>query len=41
MIEEAMSWPGRIWQGLKAARRALGGVREKLGLSAKLLLLTL
>jgi signal transduction histidine kinase len=41
MIEEALSWPGRMWRGIKAAPRALGGVREKLGLSAKLLLLTL
>jgi signal transduction histidine kinase len=41
MIEEALSWTGRFWRRGKAARRMLWGVREKLGLSAKLLLLTL
>ncbi|HEY1244437.1 MAG TPA: sensor histidine kinase, partial [Hyphomicrobiaceae bacterium] len=41
MIEEALSWTGRLWQRVKAARRRLSGVRERLGLSAKLLLLTL
>src|SRR5262245_4546808 len=41
MIEEARSWPGRFWRRLKAGRRMLGSVRERLGLSAKLLLLTL
>jgi signal transduction histidine kinase len=41
MIEEALSWTGRFWQRVKAARRMLWGARERLGLSAKLLLLTL
>jgi signal transduction histidine kinase len=41
MIEEALSWTGRLWRRLKAVRRMLGTVRERLGLSAKLLLLTL
>jgi signal transduction histidine kinase len=41
MIEEALSWTGRLWRRLKAVRRMLGSVRERLGLSAKLLLLTL
>ena len=41
MIEEARSWTGRLWRRLKAVRRMLGSVRERLGLSAKLLLLTL
>jgi signal transduction histidine kinase len=41
MIEEALSWTGRLWQRVKASRRRLWGVRERLGLSAKLLLLTL
>jgi signal transduction histidine kinase len=41
MIEEALSWTTRLWRRAKAARRRLGGVRERLGLSAKLLLLTL
>src|SRR5262245_51283072 len=41
MLEEALSWPGRLWQRIKVARRMLGRMRERLGLSAKLLLLTL
>src|SRR5512145_158631 len=41
MIEEALSLTGRLWRRLKAVRRMLGSVRERLGLSAKLLLLTL
>jgi signal transduction histidine kinase len=41
MIEEALSWPGRLWRRVKAARRLLGSARERLSLSAKLLLLTL
>ena len=41
MIEEALSWTGRLWRRLKAIRRMLGSVKERLGLSAKLLLLTL
>ena len=41
MIEEALSWTGRLWDRLKAVRRMLGSIRERLGLSAKLLLLTL
>jgi signal transduction histidine kinase len=41
MIDEALSWTGRLWRRVKAARPVLWGVREKLGLSAKLLLLTL
>src|SRR5262245_44617676 len=40
MIDEALSWPERIWRRAKAARLLLGG-GSKLGLSAKLLLLTL
>jgi len=41
MIEDALSWTGQLWRRIKVARRMLWGVREKLGLSAKLLLLTL
>ncbi|MBO0766514.1 MAG: HAMP domain-containing histidine kinase [Hyphomicrobiaceae bacterium] len=41
MIEEALSWTGRLWQRARAARWMVWGVRERLGLSAKLLLLTL
>ena len=41
MIEEALGWTGRLWRRLKAVRRMLGNVRERLGLSTKLLLLTL
>jgi len=41
MIEEALSRTGRLWGRLKAVRRMLGSIRERLGLSAKLLLLTL
>jgi signal transduction histidine kinase len=41
MIEEAMTWPRRAWRRVKALWRMLGGVRDRLGLSAKLLLLTL
>src|SRR5262245_2988625 len=41
MIEEALSWTGRLWRRVKAVRRMLWGAREKLGLSGKLLLLTL
>jgi signal transduction histidine kinase len=41
LIEEALGWTGRLWRRLKAVRRMLGSVRERLGLSAKLLLLTL
>jgi len=39
MLEEAFSWPRRLWQRMKAARSALAGIR--LGLPAKLLVLTL
>jgi signal transduction histidine kinase len=39
MIEEALGWTGRLWRRVKAARRMISG--ERLGLSAKLLLLTL
>ncbi len=41
MIEEALSWTGRLWRRLKAVRQVPGSARERLGLSAKLLLLTL
>jgi signal transduction histidine kinase len=38
MLEEAFSWPRRLWQRIKVARLALAGMR--LGLPAKLLMLT-
>jgi signal transduction histidine kinase len=41
MIEEALSWTARLWLRVRAANRLLWGARERLGLSAKLLLLTL
>jgi signal transduction histidine kinase len=41
MIEEALTLPRRLWQRAKAVMRTIGAVREQLGLSAKLLLLTL
>ncbi|HEX5958867.1 MAG TPA: HAMP domain-containing sensor histidine kinase [Hyphomicrobiaceae bacterium] len=41
MIEEAMSWPRRLWRRVKATRRRVMTLPDKLGLSAKLLLLTL
>jgi len=41
MIDEALTWPGRLWQRVKAIRSALATTRDRLGLSAKLLLLTL
>ncbi len=40
MLEEAFSWPRRLWQRVKRARAALA-LRSRLGLPAKLLLLTL
>ena len=39
MLEEAFSWPRRLWQRVKAVRSTLAGLR--LGLPAKLLVLTL
>ena len=36
-----MSWPQRLWRRIKAVRRLVGTLRDRLGLSAKLLLLTL
>ena len=43
MIDEALSWPGRLWERIKAIRSPLAATSERrgLGLSAKLLLLTL
>jgi signal transduction histidine kinase len=41
MIEEALSWPGRLWHRARASARKLAVMRDRLGLSAKLLLLTL
>jgi hypothetical protein len=41
MIEEAFSRTTRLWWRAKAVRRMLWSVPERLGLSAKLLLLTL
>src|ERR1700741_579491 len=43
MIDEALSWPGRLWGRVKAVRSPLAGTAERrgCGLSAKLLLLTL
>jgi signal transduction histidine kinase len=41
MIEEALSWPRRLWQHAKAAGASLVPARDRLGLSGKLLLLTL
>jgi signal transduction histidine kinase len=41
MLEEALSWPRRLWQRVKGARSALAAMRDRLGLSGKLLLLTL
>jgi len=41
MIDGALSWPGRLWQRVKAIRSTLAAARDRLGLSAKLLLLTL
>jgi signal transduction histidine kinase len=41
MIEEALSWTARLWLRARAAQPLLWGARERLGLSAKLLLLTL
>src|SRR5262245_2607444 len=42
MIDGALSWPGRVWERVKAARRpgSPASGRRGLGLSAKLLLLT-
>lgn len=41
MIEEALSWPRRLWHRVKAIRSGIAGMRDRLGLSGKLLLLTL
>jgi signal transduction histidine kinase len=42
MIDEALSWPRRLWARLRlTGRRALGAERRGFGLSAKLLLLTI
>ena len=40
MLEEALSWPRRLWQRCKQAGSALAVARDRLGLSGKLLLLT-
>ena len=40
MLEEALSWPRRLWQRVKQAGSALAAARDRLGLSGKLLLLT-
>jgi signal transduction histidine kinase len=42
-IEEALQWPGRLWERIKAIRPRLAGRAKHggLGLSAKLLLLTI
>ena len=42
MIDEALSWPRRLWERVKAIRSPLAATAERrgLGLSAKLLLLT-
>jgi signal transduction histidine kinase len=43
MIDEALSWPGRLWERVRQIRSPLAATSERrgLGLSAKLLLLTL
>ena len=43
MIDEALSWPRRLWASVKAIRSPLAATAERrgLGLSAKLLLLTI
>jgi signal transduction histidine kinase len=43
MIDEALSWPGRLWKRVKAIKTPLTATSERrgLGLSAKLLLLTI
>jgi signal transduction histidine kinase len=41
VMEDPSNWLRRIWWRLKASLRVVGRAREKLGLSAKLLLLTL
>ena len=43
IIGEALAWPGRLWERVKAIRSPLAATAERrgLGLSAKLLLLTL
>ena len=41
LIEDAMSWPRRVWWRAKASLRVIGRSRERLSLSAKLLILTL
>ena len=43
MLDEALSWPGRVWQWAKSVRSPLAATAERRGpgLSAKLLLLTL
>jgi len=43
MIDEALSWPGRLWERVKAIKTPLTATSERrgLGLSAKLLLLTI
>jgi signal transduction histidine kinase len=40
MLEEALSWPRRVWQRIRQAGSALAAARNRLGLSGKLLLLT-
>jgi signal transduction histidine kinase len=40
MMEDPNSWLRRLWRRLKASLRLVGRARERLGLSAKLLLLT-
>ena len=42
MIEEAFSWPRRLWEYVKTIRLPIAATAERrgLGLSAKLLLLT-
>lgn len=43
MLDEAMSWPGRLWQRVRTIRSPLAATAERrgVGLSAKLLLLTI
>jgi signal transduction histidine kinase len=41
LIEDPMSWPRRVWWRAKVSLRVIGRSRERLSLSAKLLLLTL
>jgi signal transduction histidine kinase len=40
MLEQALSWPRRLWQRVKQAGSALAAAGDRLGLSGKLLLLT-